>query len=307
MSEQAAIQQKQNEKFSIGADPEFFLVDPAGAYKSAIPYISGTKHDQLLVKGGGLQRDNVAAEFSCEPSFDEAGFVASIGNMLRQLAACVKPLRLRASSSTLFPETELDHPEARQFGCDPDFNGYTVSINEVPPDAADGNLRSCGGHIHIGYSGEYPAVLAKDDTGYGRIRLVKAMDLFVGIPSLLLDLDEGAALRRSLYGKAGCHRPKPYGVEYRTVSNFWTRSPGLTKLVYRLSAMAVAATENGLDQTYLAALGEDELQRIINEADTKEAKRVVKTLIFPHMKPETVEVFEKALVGPGELYNEWEI
>jgi len=44
------------------------------------------------------------------------------------------------------------------------------------------------------------------------------MDLYLGVPSVLMDKGE---LRKQLYGKAGAYRMKPYGVEYRTLSNFW--------------------------------------------------------------------------------------
>jgi hypothetical protein len=45
------------------------------------------------------------------------------------------------------------------------------------------------------------------------------MDLYLGVPSVILD--SASKDRRLLYGKAGCFRNKPYGVEYRSLSNFW--------------------------------------------------------------------------------------
>ena len=50
-------------------------------------------------------------------------------------------------------------------------------------------------------------------------------------------LDDGAK-RRELYGKAGAYRVKPYGVEYRVLSNFWLKSPALMQWVYDNTILA---------------------------------------------------------------------
>lgn len=295
------------QRFTIGADPEFFLSDAEGNLKSAIPVIWGTKHCQMMVDGGGIQRDNVAAEFSCDPQDSEDGFVGIIGKMLSQLSAHVKPLKLSVIASANFPESELDCIEAKEFGCDPDFDCYRMRRNIMEGGAAEGTLRSCGGHIHIGINNGYPKTLAEDKTGYGRVLMTKSMDFFVGIPSVIIDPDETAPERRKLYGKAGCNRPKPYGMEYRAVGNFWTRSPKTTRLVYRLSSMAVAAADCGVAEKYIKEVGETEIQRIINESDKEAAQGIVDKYISKHMKEETKELFNFCKQNPLDINKEWEL
>jgi hypothetical protein len=39
-------------------------------------------------------------------------------------------------------------------------------------------------------------------------------------------------LRKELYGKAGAYRGKEYGVEYRSLSNYWVFDPKLTKWIW---------------------------------------------------------------------------
>src|SRR3546814_15106496 len=51
--------------------------------------------------------------------------------------------------------------------------------------------------------------------------LVKQLDWYLGLWSLGKDKDK---VRRSLYGKAGACRIKPYGVEYHVLSNFWIKN-----------------------------------------------------------------------------------
>jgi hypothetical protein len=51
---------------------------------------------------------------------------------------------------------------------------------------------------------------------------VRITDIFVGIPSVLLDDEASQRQRRILYGKAGTYRMQPHGYEYRTLSNFWS-------------------------------------------------------------------------------------
>lgn len=63
-------------------------------------------------------------------------------------------------------------------------------------------------HIHIGYDDPAPEK---------SIKLVKYLDLCLGIPSVLYDHD---TFRRSLYGQAGSFRLPEYGLEYRTLSSY---------------------------------------------------------------------------------------
>lgn len=296
-------------EFYIGADPEMFLADASGNLKSGIGIIKGTKYDQMMVDGGGLQYDNVAVEFSCDPQDSEESFVEVIAKMLKHLSVEVAPLKLLALASTNFPEAELDNEEARRFGCDPDFDAWALCMNQVSSCAVDAPFRSCGGHIHIGTKNGSPKVLAEDSTGMGKVEMVKAMDFFVGISSILLDRDPSAGPRRALYGKAGAHRPKDYGVEYRAVGNFWLRTPDLVRMVYRLTALAVAAADSGTHTKYIDEVGQGTVCDIINESKVDEAQAVFDKYIKPHMKEETLALFEKCANQPfsPELQEPWSL
>ena len=68
------------------------------------------------------------------------------------------------------------------------------------------------------------------------------MDLFLGVPSVTLDSD---TRRRELYGKAGAYRAKDYGVEYRTLSNFWIWKDSLKDWVYDQTQKAVDFVASG--------------------------------------------------------------
>ena len=65
--------------------------------------------------------------------------------------------------------------------------------------------------------------------------LSKELDYYLGLPSLLFDPDTS---RRKMYGKAGAFRPKPYGMEYRVLSNAWLKSPELIKWVFNNTKLA---------------------------------------------------------------------
>ena len=59
--------------------------------------------------------------------------------------------------------------------------------------------------------------------------MAQLMDWHVGVWSTEIDLDK---TRRLLYGKAGACRYKTYGVEYRTLSNFWVLDTNLRREVW---------------------------------------------------------------------------
>jgi len=139
--------------------------------------------------------------------------------------------------SVKFPRRilEVASPAALRLGCEPDFNLYTRDFNPAPR-SPDG-VRSAGGHIHLGW-GEFDV-----DSGHFHdcCELGKWMDHFIGIPSLVMDDDRR---RRTLYGKSGAIRVKPYGMEYRTPSNFWIFSEARRRWAFKAAKTAFEAWQH---------------------------------------------------------------
>jgi hypothetical protein len=198
---------------------------------SSIGLIGGSKDQPLPIgEGCSIQEDNVAVEFNIPPCESAEAFHKSINYTLKELAKRAKKFDLKFTpvASAVFDQDQLDNPMAQQFGCEPDFNAWTNKRNPRPQ-AKDANLRSAGGHVHVGYKAN-------------KVQLIRAMDLFLGVPSTKLDTD---TRRRELYGKAGCFRPKSYGAEYRTLSNFWIWDKGLIDWVYHQTSKAVKFVSEG--------------------------------------------------------------
>lgn len=250
------IQIRRTSPVLIGADPELFLQDYSGKFVSAIGKFGGTKEEPRKLgpsEGMMVQEDNVAVEFNIAPSKDLDVFRAQIHEALRLIEEEARHMKLRLHivPSARFPAPELDHPKARRFGCDPDFNVWFMRENP-PPRSKDKSLRSSGGHVHIAYD--------KDRIGLGR-----ACDLFAGVVSVLFDDDKG---RRQLYGRAGAIREKPYGIEYRTLSNFWIKSPELTDMVFSQIVQAVEFVDSGKE------IPTDDARKIVYTINKSEKKYI---------------------------------
>lgn len=289
--------------FVAGADPELMLVSPAGELTSAIPLINGTKKKPLPVSGGAVQRDNVMAEFNVNPSGTLEEFTDNMRQVLGELAKMVAPNRLTVRASGHYPAGELDNDEARLFGCDPDFNSWTMRMNMFDNTKAMDSLRSAGGHWHVGYKDETKEML---EDPYGKAEVIKMLDIFQGVPSIILDKDETAPLRRSLYGKAGAHRPKPYGVEYRALGNFWCASPAMVDLMYRLSDVAVRLCNEGESETIVKEANPRRVIKAINTSDASLAKEIVEKVLRKYLDK---DLFANILteVPALDLYKTWQI
>ena len=287
--------------FVAGADPELMLVSPAGELTSAIPLISGTKKEPLAVAGGAVQRDNVMAEFNVTPSNTLEEFTGNMRLVLGELAKMVAPNRLTVRASGHYPTAELDHDEARVFGCDPDFNSWTMRMNLFDNTKAMDSLRSAGGHWHVGYKDETKEMLTDD---YGKAEVIKMLDIFQGVPSILLDPDETAPLRRSLYGRAGAHRPKSYGVEYRALGNFWVQSPELVGLMYQLSDVAIRLCVEGESETIIKEADPRSVIRAINTSD-KQMSRSVLSKVKKYLPTELFNRITQPI--QANLYEAWQI
>lgn len=249
----------------LGADPELFLVDAAGALIASCGLIGGTKQEPLpLAIGDGfaVQEDNVALEYNIPPSNSKEQFTGNIGRAMSFLSDMVagKGLAFSKLSAARFPEAQLGHPLSREFGCDPDFNAWDKGRANPRPKTDDHTLRSCGGHVHVGM---------EFDTRKQVMDFIKCMDLCAGVPSVLMDSGDE---RRKLYGKPGAFRFKPYGCEYRTLSNFWVLDPKLTDWVWDATSMAADVWHNKtINVDELAT----EIQSVINNNDKAGARSLV--------------------------------
>jgi hypothetical protein len=215
---------------TIGADPEIF-VGKRNEIVSGHHLPFGTKETPLPTTNGSVQVDGLALEVNVRPSKTRFEFVKNCGAVMHDLERLVKEadneMYLVIQPTARFTPQYLESlPDtAKELGCNPDWNAYTLSENERPK--ADGNFRTAGGHIHIGWGdGFNPSSLEH----IAQCAMVaQQLDYTVGLASLDYDRD---ALRRELYGKAGSFRPKPYGMEYRTLSPMWLLSLQHISLVH---------------------------------------------------------------------------
>lgn len=229
--------------YNIGSDPEIVIVRQAtGLPVSAIEAMpDATKKTPRKIGKFEIFADNANLEMNLPPSATREQFIQT----MRQALASAKgqlgsAYRLEAPASLHYPAATLDNDYCKLFGCEPDYNAWTLEINEIDAgSAAENTFRTCGGHLHVSPRGKYQFLL--DD--YGRVDTIKAMDVVLGVASVFLDNDPASIVRRNLYGAPGAHRPKDYGVEYRTLSNFWLRHPELTGWAYDMTGVALRMVE----------------------------------------------------------------
>ena len=252
----------------IGADPEVF-VRQNGVVVSGYGLIPGTKNRPHPVPNGAVQVDGMALEFNITPAASSEEFVSNIVSVLSILRAMVPKHELVLEAVAKFDKKYLDkQPEdAVRLGCDPDFNAYKLRRNP-PPDQRK-PFRTAAGHVHIGWTKGidiYDPRHIKDCA-----KIVKNLDIVLGVPSVIFDNQKE---RRELYGKAGAFRPKPYGVEYRVLSNKWLQSIELIKFIYSTTFKTVNNLFDGTDLTKIITYADE----CINTSNKKMAIRIIKTI-----------------------------
>lgn len=234
---------------TLGCDPEFFLRDKStGLPVSAHDVVPGTKEKPFkMACGSNLMADGTAVEFSTPPASTAEAFAANIGNALQEINDGLDQNRfdLAFEPCVKFPSKYFKGLpyEATALGCFPDFNAYTGQPNQ-PYENRLGTKRTASGHIHIGFLN---GALEEDVYGSEHIRrcseLVQILDgLFV---PFRLTYDDDTERART-YGAIGNFRPKPYGVEYRTLSNAWLRHPHLWYKMFNKAQWAVNMYTAGL-------------------------------------------------------------
>lgn len=222
----------------IGADPEIF-VTRGGVNVSAHDLIPGTKKNPFKVKNGAVQIDGTALEFNIEPAATADQFVLHIQTVMQQLSEMVKDkdasVDFAISPSVVYSKDIFSKiPEsALELGCEPDYNAYTGLENERPSsERLKGfeTMRTGSGHVHIGWTKNADPF---DPAHFADCRiLTKVLDAVLGSAALNWDTDRQ---RVKLYGAPGSFRPKPYGMEYRVLSNAWLKDPALVRFVYSVT------------------------------------------------------------------------
>lgn len=247
----------------IGADPECF-VQQGLTISHCIGLLGGDKDNPRRVDFGAVQEDNVLFEFNVDPCSTADELVHHVQAVMEQGSQILADYGLRLKprvSSHVYDSLDGFPERAFEFGCTPDYNALTDSENPRPS-ATEQNLRTAGGHVHIGFPGTVTKALQRD--------VIIACDYLLGLRSLLEDKD---TRRRELYGKSGACRFKPYGVEYRTLSNYWIWDEELTRAVF---ARAVQAYELACDIVKFAKLKArltpEQVQECINSGDVATAK-----------------------------------
>ena len=271
---------------TLGFDIEFALLNTRGDVVAAIPYMAGTKERPQNCAGGNMQRDNVAFEIAVDYSSRFPDTMANIRSCLQAgIRQVPKGYTISCIPSAIFPDKELKHAEANEFRCEPDFDAKTGHVNEFT-DIVDPNLRSFGLHVHTGASN------LKARTH------VLTSDLVLGLFSTLKDNSPEALIRRKLYGKPSSYRPKDYGVEYRTLSNYFCKSPRLIKMVYALNRVALLMS-NCFPAQFFETVDTQEVSDVIMAGDEVRASE----LFFQHVHAHCDFALQRLIIDELEYDN----
>ena len=256
---------KLSNSITIGADPELIVLDKSN--DSLVPawkITSGVKHQHEIVitnkrqLGLEIHADGVALEYNFSPTT-----VSDFANRSNQAVSFITKMAdskgfkvVTGSEMDGYSTEDLMHPLARMEGCDPDFDAYSENPGRPrlnrPPGLIKEGTKCFGGHIHIGYPTDIIPPWA----------LVRMLDGLFYLSNVVHD-PQGD--RRKWYGQAGIFRPKPYGVEYRTPSNYWVRNTVLASTI----STSIGRIFDGLETA------PTEVNKWFRDADWKQVKEVI--------------------------------
>lgn len=240
----------------LGGDPEIFILKDDKIVDSSI--LEGKDLDgyNKIVRDGYQGEIQVLPE-ECRETL-ASRYAQAIGRLYRS------GLDFRLGHGEWIPEEEFASLDdsCKSFGCKPSLNIY--GNKKVDVDAKFYMFRPLGGHIHL----ELPASIRNSK---GKIKqLVRLLDIMVGSVCVAVDQNDNdnAVERRKNYGRAGEYRIKPYGLEYRTLSNFWLADNVLLSMVYGLARQAITIIEHSpkVTESILSAFG-GEVEQCINSND----------------------------------------
>lgn len=282
---------------SIGADPEFFIVNEVDMEAMiALDIVEGTKEKPLKIHEGlpdgfNYHRDNVMVEIGIPPTKDPYTFVDHINTAYQYTNAILHDAGDIAGGESLaiwrnvshweFTAGELADPRAQEFGCEPDQDAYEGGVERVAPGNVMGNHRTAGGHIHIG-----------SDQGFNCPNFIVALlcDAYVGAQMENNHIDNGED--HFWYRRPGIYRDKPYGIEYRSPSNSWVFNNNKS---FRVASRAKAV---GM---YCAATSATKIRKLIENIDWVYVRnRIQKNENHPELRAKHLKTIRDLTALGGE-------
>lgn len=297
---------------TLGCDPEIFFskdnkvlgaekILPKNGIKIPNPNSSDSNYGKITI-------DGVQGELNPLPATCRQVLRSYLSVGIYELSEFLKKekdVTINFDSVVHVPVEEMKtlSEESQVFGCAPSFNVYTASENIIKVNPKTFLMRSAGGHLHFGFIqrklvSEYSSYeifmknTFKDPENVNRI--VRMLDILVGNTSVLLDRNSNAKERRQVYGQAGDFRTPKWGVEYRTLSNFWLRSYPLMSLIFSLGRYAVNIVLNAIgdkssyEEDILKLIDFEDIKNAINNDDFDLAYKnfnKIKKILIQDIKP----------------------
>jgi hypothetical protein len=162
-----------------------------------------------------------------------------------------------------------------ELGCKPSYNAYGMhGIDVANPRKL--LYRFAGGHMHFG------TWHARRPNYRG---IISTLDAVLGVWSVGAARNMDIPIRRQYYGLAGEYRMPQYksvdmdgdvayGVEYRTLSNFWLCAPSISQLTWEIGRQAVRLAMSKYRKFWVTS--QDEVVETINNCDVDQAVKILK-------------------------------
>lgn len=286
--------------FTLGTDPEVFVVDDKSQLLPAFMWLPPKKQAQAVSAYEPFW-DGFQAEFSTPAQSCINCLVDAVHFSLERIDKAAKAVnpkaRLTISNTFRIKQAVLDEtePEYVALGCMPSLNAYGKR-GKCLDNGRELQDRSAGGHLHFGGFAE------KEAPAYNQF--VKPLDQILGVWAVGVAASFDNPIRRQYYGLAGEHRtpvygyshpvipgrshggydsydhskkiPTDFGIEYRTLSNFWLAHPVIMQATWEVARQTMRLALNAPALVDLWATTDDETFDVIQSCNVKQAREILK-------------------------------
>jgi hypothetical protein len=256
---------------TVGTDPEMFAFK-AGKLLPAFEFLPD-KDKSLYEEGTHAYWDGFQAEFRHSKGYTCLMELHSqLARSMRLLNEAAKKhgAKLSIQSVVRIPLQILRtaNDPFVELGCQPSFNAYNLRGLAVE-NPRELRYRFAGGHMHFGFSKKLD-----------HEKIVKTLDAILGIWAVGAAQSFDNPIRRQYYGLPGEYRlPKYdngwYGIEYRTLSNFWLSHPAISMVTWEIGRRALQLARSEFPKAIWIG-SEEEIREAITNSDTRKAKLILK-------------------------------